>query len=318
MNIIGHSQIIDFFEHVISKNKLAHAYLFQGPSGVGKMTVVNWLINRISMSQDSDKKSSEIDIQKPHHDIIKINRQEGKKEIAISDIRDMQRHLFRTSFELPYKIVIIENAEYLSMPAANALLKTIEEPSGNSLIFLTSSRPFSVIDTISSRCQHIYLNQVPIKKLAEALGERGIENAESIARISQGLPGRALRIAGSADLYSQYLESAKNLAEMLRESVANKVKYVGERFPSGKTLMEHNEKASEFLFTLKKITRDMLLLKTGVSGTITYAELDDVYKKQDVTVSQLVGFHRSIIKTEKLIKQNANVRLALENLLISI
>ena len=132
--IIGHERATSYLEKILANKKMAHAYLFEGISGLGKRTVAEIFAAGI-LGGDADKL-------RLHPDFIflelGINEKTGKvkKNIGIEEVREVIRRLSFTPMQSSFKVAIIDNAETLSIEAANALLKTLEEPSGRACIIL--------------------------------------------------------------------------------------------------------------------------------------------------------------------------------------
>ena len=115
------------------------------------------------------------------------------RQVRIDEIRNIEQALSFKPFEGAKKIVIVDNAETMNISAANAFLKTLEEPPPDSCIILVSSRPDYLPDTVRSRCATIPFACLPLSSCREILAEHGIEeNLELIARLSMGNPGSAV------------------------------------------------------------------------------------------------------------------------------
>lgn len=138
--IIGHQHILNYLKKSIEKNRISHAYLFEGPEYLGKKAVALWFAKTLGC-------------QKP--DITIVLTPADKKEISIEQIRELRRYLSLSSHSSPYKIAIIDEAEKMTDEAVNALLKTLEEPRGNAVLILITNTPSALPETILSRCEEI-------------------------------------------------------------------------------------------------------------------------------------------------------------------
>lgn len=149
-NIIGHERIKDNLENVIQTGKIKHAYLFTGQEHLGKFTLA------CEFARILNKKNYTISqIQKNKAPDIIIIQPEAEKSnlISIKQIRELQRKLSLTPFESKYKIAIIDQSHFLRKEAANALLKTLEEPSDKAILILISTSKAALLSTIVSRCE---------------------------------------------------------------------------------------------------------------------------------------------------------------------
>lgn len=234
-DIIGQEKALNILKGSLAKNRIAHAYLFAGEDGIGKrLTAINFakVLNcksphppfskggqgGIISSEEidcCDKCSSCIKINKAIHPDVFFIKPEGKGgQIAIEMIRELQESLSYKAFEGGWKIVIIDSAESLNQSAANAFLKTLEEPHSRTAIVLVSSMPGIILDTILSRCQRINFSPLPLKKMTELLSQKSeIPNPKSeiISMLSSGSVGQAL----SEDLVEKRNHSLKDFKSLL-------------------------------------------------------------------------------------------------------
>lgn len=155
-------KIMDRFKRLMLKQRLAHAYLFVGPAGIGKKAsalTIAMLVN----CQDALKApcgvcSSCMKITSGNHpDVYLLGSDEG---IKIDDIRQMLGRLGLRAFEAQVKVFILQDADRMTNEAANSLLKALEEPAPHTLIILTSSAPQNCLDTIKSRCHTVPFFQI--------------------------------------------------------------------------------------------------------------------------------------------------------------
>lgn len=176
-DIIGHAPLIDYFERIVGNGMFGSAYFFVGPPQVGKRAVAEWLIELV----------------RPGECIrIENDTSEGHTSIGIQQIRDMIRSLSQTSLQSGPRIILIDGAHRLTDEAANALLKTLEEPPKNIHFILIAPDRATVLPTIFSRCCVLRFLPVPSKIITHALEVRGVSDAGLLAEYSYGSPGRAL------------------------------------------------------------------------------------------------------------------------------
>jgi len=151
--------ILNFFKQAINSEKLAHGYLFLGPDLPAGRQVDSEMKKMAFWLADFLKTSD--------FDILYIVPEEGKKVITIDQIRRAKKHLSLSSYNSIYKFAIINGAEAMNTDAANALLKTLEEPQGNTVLILTTTKPDFLPDTIISRLQNVRFGAVSLDKISE-------------------------------------------------------------------------------------------------------------------------------------------------------
>lgn len=148
----GQEHVLNYLKRSIEKNRVSHAYLFAGPEKSRKKELALWFAKYLGC-------------QAP--DITEITILEDKKEISIEQIRELRRYLNLSPHSSPYKAAIIENAEKMTLEAANALLKTLEEPRGNTVLILIVNLPSALPDTVVSRCEEIKFRVVSLGKISK-------------------------------------------------------------------------------------------------------------------------------------------------------
>jgi len=175
---LGNKEIQQFFNTLIEKGNFHHAYLFYGIEGVGKKTFALKIAKKLVEQNIVDIK------------IIEKNND----QIYISDIRELKEFLSLTSFT-SYKIAIIDDIHKLNKEAANALLKILEEPGKNSIIFLITHSPKILLPTILSRCQLIRFKPISSEEIYQHLLMKKVDKdlAQSICKLANGSFGRAMK-----------------------------------------------------------------------------------------------------------------------------
>ena len=156
--IYGHEKQRESFRTAVANNRLAHAYLFYGMDGIGKKVVANSfaqaLVCLTGLPDACGVCSACHKAQHDNHpDIIAV--QAKTQFIKIDDVRLIQEQVSFRPFEAKRRIFIIDEADRMNREAANALLKTLEEPSAANVFFLISSRHNTLLPTVRSRCQKI-------------------------------------------------------------------------------------------------------------------------------------------------------------------
>ncbi len=151
--------IMERFQRLAKAGRLAHAYLFTGPAGIGKMETSLDLARMVNCDDAANAPCGYcVTCRKiaggNHPDVHTIGNNE-EDSIKIDEIRQMLGRVGLKAYEARTKVFILRNAERMTTEAANALLKTLEEPAPNTLIILTTAVPEACLDTIKSRCHTV-------------------------------------------------------------------------------------------------------------------------------------------------------------------
>ena len=220
-------------ERKYSSNRLPHAILFSGPSGLGKQQVARvfsqWLVLQQAAPENREKTASLLRADS-HPDCLWITVEAGKQSISVDQIRSLIRRLSLTS-HVQTRIGIICLAEDMTTAAANALLKTLEEPPGDVLLLLVSNNAGRLPQTIRSRCQKIDFalpdTALALSWLSQTLGEQ----AATFLHMAAGAPLTALQYyqEKQGDTYKQLLLGLASLArcETDAPSLASENKSIG-------------------------------------------------------------------------------------------
>ena len=182
--------------------RLPHALLFSGPHGVGKPSLAEALIARTLCQAPGEVAcgrchACQMLASGYHPDLMRVSPDEGKRQIRIDAIREINGFVSQTAQQGGYRVIIISPAEAMNVAASNALLKSLEEPGGRTLFLLLSDIPSHLLPTIRSRCQHWSLTAPDEAECLDWLAERlgGREDARFWYQAAGGLPLRALELA---------------------------------------------------------------------------------------------------------------------------
>jgi DNA polymerase III subunit delta' len=218
-DILGHKKQIEILQKALSRKRIGHTYLFSGPSAVGKKTLAVELARAFNcekgdMLYDScDSCNSCRKIQRGNHPDYFLVAPSGQF-IRIDAIREIQDKMKFKPLEAIRRVFIIDDADKMNDQAANALLKTLEEPSLSNILILITNRPYSLLPTVISRCLHIRFNPLSIEMVAQFLIDRiGIDEQKALllAALSSGSIGRALEL-NSDEVIAFRTETFKLLA----------------------------------------------------------------------------------------------------------
>lgn len=211
--IVGHEAILRILEHALVKP--AHGYLFCGPRGAGKTTVAERLAIALlceagGRRQEAGQNLSTIHDSRlsSHPDFVRLQREEGAKEIVVKQVRELILRMQLTSARGGYKVALIEQADRLNEEAANALLKVVEEPSLKTVYIFLAEQPDRLPATLRSRLVKVEFGRVATKVIEGWLQEAGGrgqgagsgpkvsgQRFSEVAEQSRGCPGVAWRFA---------------------------------------------------------------------------------------------------------------------------
>jgi DNA polymerase-3 subunit delta' len=231
--LLGHSGAERALIEASASGRLAHAWLLSGPPGIGKATLAfrfaRYLlaggggatlfghdVNTLDLAPEDPvfrrvAAGSHSDLMVLEPVITDESTGARRGEITVSQARATAPFFGLTSAEGGWRVVIVDTADQLNRSAANALLKLLEEPPDRSIFILVSNAPGRLLATIRSRCRRLLLRPLDEGGVREFLvrhrPEVAGEDANAIARLAEGSPGRALALAdaGGLDLYRQMI-----------------------------------------------------------------------------------------------------------------
>ena len=294
-DVIGQEKAVNILLRTIQRGRIPSAYLFAGESGIGKkFTALNLAkalnclkpVTSKNQIQDSKLRTPNSELNSSlfvdccdecssckkidsgvHPDLLVISPEGG--QIRIEEIRSINDTLSLKPFEGRWKVVVVDEASTMNPYAANAFLKTLEEPPKDSLIILVSSNPERLPDTIRSRCSRV--NFTPLsydacKEVIEKFISQESKNSNdsrlaTLARLSMGRPGLAV----SADLLDEREWFLRLLQEMMKAE------------KEGWTSKEEMEKWFELILIL---LRDIVITKiTKDRRNLIYIDLKEYIKE---------------------------------------
>ncbi|PLX88330.1 MAG: DNA polymerase III subunit delta' [Desulfuromonas sp.] len=316
-SIIGHDRQKEILRRALSSNRLAHAYLFEGPSGIGKrlmaLALARALVCRDRTGCGDCPACRKID-HNNHPDLHLLDAEDAT--IKIDQIRGIQKNLALRPLEADCKICLIDGAEWLNPAAGNALLKTLEEPQGKALLILLTAHPETLLDTIRSRCQRLPFRRLPHKQLADILESRlELEEVDAhiLAALSEGSFKKAL-----GQHRELYLENRRDLIRSLTALSAGSI------FPLmefAQQLADDKEQLADVLEIFQTFYRDLLLLHFGRPETelvnLDMREtLHKLVRRESVTglLKKLDALHQG----RQQLLRNVNRQLAMEVMLMRI
>ena len=197
-----------FFIQRLESDKLAHALMLEGPQGVGKTTLASAMVAKLLCREDLPRacgkcRSCNLLAGAAHPDYFELQPEEGSEVIKVDQVRAMIAKLDLTTSISERKVAYIHPAECMNAAAANALLKSLEEPAGDTVLILVSNNPGRLPITIRSRCQAISVKQPATGDVLGWLEQNSGQTStqvEAALLAAGGSPLRALQYLESPDL----------------------------------------------------------------------------------------------------------------------
>jgi DNA polymerase-3 subunit delta' len=309
-------------QRAVATGRIAHAYLFHGIEGIGKKTCARMFARALNCEAKDvhkipcDACVSCVKISHGNHPDVITVKPDGVF-IKIKAIRDLQSQTKFRPFEGAKRVFLIEDAERMNDPAANALLKTLEEPNPSNVLILITARPYQLPATILSRCQKIRFDPLAKEIIGSFLKDSGDldeHSADVFASTSMGSIGKALDMkekaqpAAITELIEKY--TASDAAEdPLALFVC--VDYFGDT----------RDMITERLRDLRNWYRDVLIYKeTGDSHRLLHPNLLRLTRRYAEKISGR-GILRNvgiINDAYRAIEYNANKQLTLETMMFKL
>lgn len=299
----------------LKNNKIVHSYLFIGPSNLGKLK----LATEFAKSLQCENKTNHLACNKCQHclrievntdpDVLFVEPTKSKsatskpseeKTISIDQVRDIEHHLSLFPYDSKYKIAIVNQAHKFSEQAANAFLKTLEEPRGSSVIILIAENDRFLPKTLLSRVQKIHFNLVADKIIEKSLIKEGAsqDKAREITLLAANKPELAINLYRKKEILTNYSETIADFHSFFNGGLA-------EKFSFAEIFAKDGAKAVTVLETWLVYSHKLLSAGAG--------------RSKDLEAKKIVKFLSIGSKILKLLNtSNINPRLAIEILALEI
>ena len=331
-NFVGNEHAVELLNKSVTKGLVSHAYLFSGPSNVGKTTLAikfaqfiecrNLLIDgpcgtclscwKISEGNHPDVQFIDVDSEKTISGNV--------SSIGIDDVRNIQRTFVLKPLEGKHRIFILREASLLSDAASNALLKWIEEPPPNVIFLLVTNNYFAIKSTIISRCQVVTFTHVAQDKIESTLAQfsnSDHQQRKELSKLSKGSIGWAIRASENPEIIEDYKNNIHIASALLENDLETRLKYA----QSMDSMFKYNkEEAIKNLEILLSWWRDVMIVKNGLQDSVLNVFALDVLISHSSMMSnyQILMFIHKVSETIELLKSNVNSRLVLDSLVLSL
>jgi DNA polymerase-3 subunit delta' len=304
--IVGHTKQIAFLHKSIETGKIAHAFIFSGPSFVGKKMVAReFAFSLLNLKPPSPgfvpdetnrvqnhplPEAGEEKMKRTFHpDFLEISGDEG---IKIEQIRELIYKLSLRPYQAKYKVALIDNAENLTIESQNALLKTLEEPKSYTVLILVTSNPGKLLRTISSRAQKINFGPVKANEYENLIPEKlDKQTKELVLTLAAGKPGLAVTIVSDEEFVDKLKSIDDSFAVIRSGDMPEKLKLA-------------YELADLETVDLKQ-TLDFLLIRFE----------QDLIQSPEIKNARNVS---EVSRARRMLDQNVNSKLLLTNLMLNL
>lgn len=322
--ILGQDRAVSCLRRAWVGGRLSQAYCFTGPVGVGKRVAALALAQAVNClapmgvaaaSAAADACGRCASCRKiaagSHPDVAEV-RPEGKTAITIDQVREVVARASLRAYEGRTKVWILDPADGMQEPAANAILKTLEEPPGESLLILVTATPSALLATIRSRCLEVRFDPLGEGCLQEILTRHGRtpEAAAAAAALAGGSAARALALD---------VAEARASRDRLLQQVWGALESLPAALDCAEALAKDREALAQALEVLAGISRDVAVIKVGG------AEAPLIHHDRRAELAALAGRHATgtILKiyeaqvdAQRVLAKNANPRFTAERMLL--
>lgn len=303
-DIAGQKRAISILSAHLGTGSLSHAYLLSGREGTGKEYLAKEFSRYILCpdTKDDECESCRKFRLEAHPDFIHVN---GKEGIKIEQIRETIERIELSPVMSEKKVCLISKTENIGIEAANALLKTLEEPPADTIIILTTNSEKRLPQTIISRCQIVKLDEVSEKEILRILeSEFKKTEIDKVLALSEGSIGEAKRLILNADALDSKKKLLEDVGKMLGSTSLTERFKIIESYDSKKRL-------KELFDILGRVVLASLLRGSDSSNIDKLLTIPD-----SVSRSRRVALGKKILKIYQNLDYNVSLRIALEEMMI--
>ena len=346
----GHPGATRLLSKSSESGRLAHAYLITGPEKIGKRTLAIDMACMVNSEPVVDMfgEAPNIDLASSHqadrirrgiHSDVRVidmdtkserdrktssadedDRARRRKNIRLNPILDLIQDSATTPFEGEKNVFIIDGAENMNAEAANALLKTLEEPADDVLIILTSPSDQALPETIVSRCQRIDLRPVDSDVIETELIERfevEEERAHSLARLARGCPGWVIDALNDPTIIDAHNQAVLRFAEIITGNIEDRFRYARQ---TGGQFWRDREAVMAEMQRWLEWWRDVAMMRHKLDDHVTNVEWSDLFSEiaSQLKEAQISAAVTSIQDAQSALEANAVPQLTFEVLMLDL
>jgi len=319
--VVGHEWAVEQLQQALDGQRVPQALLLTGPESVGKHTLARWLAAALLCETPAEApcgvcRSCRRILSGNHPDVLWVEPEGAKAQLKIDQIRGVERFLALTPLEGTHKVAIIGEFDRANVSAANALLKTLEEPPRYAHLILLAEDAERLLPTITSRTQQITLRPLAPARIAEAL--------ERVWHVDQGTAWRLAQISGGRIGWAVVASQDPSISEQLESALGSLADALAmelpERFALAAQLARAPEAFLEMLEYWLLFWRDVLSLQTGQEQVVTdltrpgFAQ----YVADSVLVTEVAALLEALVAARDAVRANANLQLLLESLMLDL
>ena len=324
-NYYGNAAAVALLRSHVATGSLRQAYLFSGPSGVGRRTLALRFAQAVNCLNPPQAgvycgvcRACKLLAEMRHPDLEIVAAEQREGVLRVEQIRELQHHLSLAPYEAHYRIALLLRFEEANQNAQNALLKTLEEPPPKVLILITAEDTESLLPTIVSRCEIVRLRPMATQALAQTLLEQQAAEASlaaQIARLAAGRPGIAIHLLHHPQERQKLYQTITDHLHLLSASVFERFA-LAERFARELTKAELIPMLENWL----SFWRDVSLSAYSDQQSLTYSDFSEAAAviAAQVGKEQCLQVLRQLRQTLEFLQGNVNLRLALEVLFLNL
>ena len=315
--VFGHGWATDLLARAINTGKLSQSVLITGMPRLGKTTLartVAMALNCTAAEKPCGQCAACRKILDGNHPDVLLS--DDDDALKIEEIRTLQHDLSLTPHESPHKVAILANFDRATTGAANALLKTLEEPPAHVILLLTARSTEQLLPTIVSRCQNINLRPVAsavIEQLLQRQYHVPAGTAQHLSRLAHGRPGWAVQAHQNPDVLARRSEWLAEMIAVLRGGYVERLAYAAQ-------LAKDSQPPAAILDLWLSWWRDVLLAHNRVSAPMVNVDTEDTIRQfaQGLSQAQIAAVIAELKKTLHNFDFNVNRRLNFETLLLNL